>query len=720
MLTQDFKASIQSGATPGVAGGVTPGQPMTSEQFQSWSGSSTSAKPNYLQRVGQDISQNVKEGGEALSPYMTGEKNMTNTPPMTMAADISGVAKNVSSPLWSWLTAAVQPGAEAVAKNPQAQEFGKDVSAGAEQFTQDIKPVGAIAEGIEAFRTAHPDAARALENLFQTGINMTAVPGAKAVSTGIKTASEALKPAAETAEAAATRQATEAASKEAAAASQIKKISAKWTEPTIPGKSRNPGSFKAATAILKENPDIPQFLAQQKLNPYDHIEGIKDPRYNTLDTGAALREDAGQLSRDKLRTALRDADYSTQKTPVSDIVKRAIAASKQDPLRTPGQEEKIANDLTKEAGALQRKYPNGMNLSQMHDNKISYNANGGYKPVGTADNLKATMNRNLGGALQKIVEEKAPPELDVGGFNKYLSNYYKAADYLDALNTKKVPVSLASDIMHRGASVAGAIVGHHITGGMLGGVSGYVLGGTLEHLIEHLSPGMRGQFLRDLKIAHPEALQQIDAFIAKEEAARGTRLALPPGKAPGEPGAPTIQLPAAKSESSVMAVPAQKNPLSVNPKTGKFQTSYSSTPKGAIPANTKITAQNLPETTLYHGANAETAAKIRAGGFKPSTDMPGYGMVSLTSDAKTAENYANIGGKGEVMQVKIKPGAKIKEYSSMEEYEKAMEATGKKTAGEMESALDAQYDVVIVNSNPALGEKAGQLILAKPDAIQMP
>lgn len=565
MLNPDQLAMLKTNTQTTGAPGMAPGQAMTPEQAHQWIGGSSSTSQDIGTRVTQDIAarqQNVQDI-KAAPQSMPSKLLQTGGQAAGAALDIGGEAMK---------SAHVPEAIGALSKLPGP------VNA-AFQLLQSQPVQEAIASGkagYDAWKAGNPEAAGNLEAVVNIGSLIPIGAGAKVAEESAVTAAKgALTPVAETAEQTAARTASAKAAEAAQNQASIKKIADRWAQPTVPGKSRNPGSFKAASAILKQNPKITQFLAEQKINPYDHVEGIKDPRYNTIDTAASLREDAGQLSRDRLRVALKNADYSTQKTPVEDVLRRAVADAKQDPMRTPGQEEKMVADLAKEGEALQRKYPDGMTLTQMHDNKIPYAANGGYKPVGTEDNMKATMNRNMGSALQHMVEEKAPEGLDVRGFNRgYLSQYYKAADYLDALHTKKVPVSLASDIMHRSASVLGAVAGHTATGGMLGGVAGYVLGGTLEHLIEHLAPNMRGQFLQDLRVAHPEAVKQIDAYIASEKAAQGSRLALPPGKKPGEPGAPAIQLPAGEGKSSVTSVAAQKNPVSVNPKSGKFQTSY--------------------------------------------------------------------------------------------------------------------------------------------------
>lgn len=872
MLTQDFKQSIQSGtASPG---GTTasPGQPMTPEQFQQWSGGS-SQPSGYLQRVGEDIQSNIKEGGETLAPYLTNEKGIfSNETPGQGFADAASIAKNVTNPLWSLLTAATSPTISKIAQNPAVQGFGHNVALGAKQFASDIKPVGAAVD----IAKAHPTATKAASDLLQTGMNVGFLPlsgAARTVArTGAQAASDALKT---TPERAAQMETESAAAQQATHAAQLKSVADEWRSPTIQRNTPNPAQFNVARRVLTANPDAPETLVALRLHPAQYVE---NGRYATPDIAHSIREDAGQLSRDYLRPALREADLGTPKISVEPIYKKALANIAKDPLITPEEEESISQGIARGAALLEKKYPDGMKLSNMEDQKIAHGSRGGYRGDGSvADNNAAAAHRALSKALADTIGENVPPGVEYGKFKEYLSKLYGAADYLDALNNKRAPVTSLAAVARKSARIGGFLAGHAMGGGVLPGVAGYAIGGTLENVVENMTLSLRGKFLQALELTNPEALKSLSKYSAQEEAARAARPLLPPGKSPGTPGAPTIELPAAKGESSVTSIPAQKNPVSVNPKTGRFQTSYSSSPqeprinmntmianalsdtkesggstvdiygerptegysvsigkstehsipkeqftdvelrqyagrlydllkdskggnklgtwehegrvymdvvrvydkeadafaqadrigdtgyydfkgkntiltseakarlgingqsdeggvrrggtetsppsgapsigenqpqkvneKGVSPAG-EVTAKNLPKMTLYHGADSATAAKIKSGGFRPSTDMPGYGMVSLTSDAKVAQNYANIGGKGEVMKVRIKPNAKIKEYSSMEEYTKAMEATGKKTAGEMETALNAPYDVVKIND----------LILAKPEAIQL-
>lgn len=292
--------------------------------------------------------------------------------------------------------------------------------------------------------------------------------------------------------------------------------------------------FNKARDILSQSPDTPQFLAEQGLSPYDHIE---NGRYSTEDAATALRDTAGKMSADGLRPSLQVADYSTPKTPVSEITSKTISDIKKTKGSTPGAVAQQIANAEKEGAILEQKYPNGMSLENMHDEKITYAGNGKYSPVGDpAVNNTASMNRAFGRVLAKQVETKAPADVPVGDLNKYLSKYYQAADYLDALNTKKAPVSTLQYIAHKGAQVMGAGVGHAIGGGLLGGVGGYMIGGALEHALENMTTPLRASFIRNLEITHPEVVNKLQAYIQGQQ---GVNPGLPTPTAQQLPGEST-------------------------------------------------------------------------------------------------------------------------------------------------------------------------------------
>ena len=165
-------------------------------------------------------------------------------------------------------------------------------------------------------------------------------------------------------------------------------------------------------------------------------------------------------------------------------------------------------------------------------------------------------------------------------FNAELQKQYQAADYLDSLHGKKVPQSLVTKVARTTAKVIGAAAGHKLGGGILGGVGGYHIGGVLETAFEGLPNPVKGYFLQNLKTSNPLAFQKLIQYLGEQQAEQLTRLALPPARTIFAPAKSETTIQAEKNTpTNIKILPAQKHPVSVNPKTGKFQTSYSSMPK---------------------------------------------------------------------------------------------------------------------------------------------
>lgn len=344
----------------------------------------------------------------------------------------------------------------------------------------------------------------------------------------------------------------------------IEKIKAEWTRPTETPKP----TFNGARAVLEQDKTVPEFLAKQGIDPRVHIE---DGRYTTTDTAAALRADAGKLSKETLRPSLKIADYSTPKTPLEEAKNLAIQKAKKEFGVTSTNREAIIADIEKEFASLQKQHPDGLGLVDMHDGKITYAENAGYHPLKAAsENNTAVANRNIASAFQDLVEKKAPPEVPVGDFNSYLSKYYRSADYLDALNTKVAPVTLGQQIARGVAKFGGASLGAHLGGGIVSEFAGYQIGKAIELALENLTGPARQAFISNLEKTNPEAFLKVEKYLRETGTGANGMLALP---------APTsdtpIPLQGRTPTSGVEIVPAEKLPLPVqNTKTGKMQRQY--------------------------------------------------------------------------------------------------------------------------------------------------
>jgi len=304
---------------------------------------------------------------------------------------------------------------------------------------------------------------------------------------------------------------------------------ADWAKPTTvtkPTYSKPTDIFN--TAAAKGN-DIPTTLVKNGIRLADNVDG---GNYSTADSAANLRADAGKASSELLRPSLQMADYTTPKTSVQDIINSTIKDIKNSKGVTPGDLETQIAKAKSEGVALQNKYPDGMTLTEMHDNKITYNQNGKFSPIGDTNvNNVAAVNRSFGRTLSGIVQDKAPASVPVKEFNAELAKQYQAADYLDSLDGKKVPTSVLSKIAKTTAKVVGAAAGNAMGGGVLGGVGGYHIGGMVETMLENMPNPVKGHFLNTLEMTNPDAFNAIKNYVGAETMAQFQRRMLPAANA---------------------------------------------------------------------------------------------------------------------------------------------------------------------------------------------
>lgn len=333
-----------------------------------------------------------------------------------------------------------------------------------------------------------------------------------------------------------------------------------------------------AAKILTKSPEVADFLgSNQGLNPAAHIE---DGKFNTLDTADQLESVAGEMSARALRPSLQMADYYTPKAQVSDIVSGAVSDMRKSNSITDDDKDAIQALIEKKGAAISKNNPNGLDLATSHDNKITYAKNGKYSPIGTPSaNRIATANRYLGSAFGKDVETRAPSEFSVHDFNDQLSHYYKAADYLRALNGKTAPVTMAKHIARGIAKFGGAVIARHLIGGdLISDFAGYQIGKFLERHLENMTEPMRGQYLENIrKTASPEELTKIQNFLDTHKAGNPSI----PKLMPANSGTP-IPMEAIPTEPVPTVLSAKKGLPTQNPKTGRMQKVYTSegvTPK---------------------------------------------------------------------------------------------------------------------------------------------
>lgn len=349
------------------------------------------------------------------------------------------------------------------------------------------------------------------------------------------------------------------ATTDAVTAQGLSKVADEWKSPV---NSNTPG-FKIPSGILEKSPDVPSFLAEQGLNPFEHIDD--NGRYSTLDTADHLRQTAGADSNANMRTALKVADYGTEKTPVNELQTGAQKYASNGQNVTASDLESVGKNIADEVTSLENKYPKGMSLEQMHDERITYGKNGKFSPVGDKNvTNSARSNRAMADSLSNMIEAKAPKEIGYQGYNKYISNFYKAADYLDSLNGKRAPVSFKTSLIRTASKIGMAKVFETLPGGgIINSFMGYRIGKIVENALENMSKGQRNIFLKDLKVSDPVSYEKVKSFLENTTKEGNARLKLPAPKEKGTSPNPhimsTSEIQTADKQTSAEMIKAKYN-----------------------------------------------------------------------------------------------------------------------------------------------------------------
>lgn len=358
-------------------------------------------------------------------------------------------------------------------------------------------------------------------------------------------------------------------------ATELQKVSKDWTAPTEDPSAK----FDNARTILAENPGVGNTLASLGKNPFDHL--TEDGKFDTQSTADSIRNQNAVDSRTLIRPGLVAAEASVPAMPAQELLQPAIDSLNEEPNITPTLKIKITKIIRGMVNDTEEVHPEGLKLSTMMDERIAHDGNAGYSAIkSNADNNVAIANRALGNAYRTELIQRAPPELGIDNFQKTLSDRYRAADYIESLDGKKAPVSIARQVARYVAKIAGARAAKIFGGSdLIGEIVGYRIGGSLERFVENMTNPMRDAFLKDIKLKNPEAFERVKAYIDTIEQNAKTIIKLPPAPPIGEPGNPIITPIPKLVTPDFTAIPAKAISIK-DPKTGKFDKAFTSEGKG--------------------------------------------------------------------------------------------------------------------------------------------
>jgi hypothetical protein len=277
-----------------------------------------------------------------------------------------------------------------------------------------------------------------------------------------------------------------------------------------------------------------------------HDKIAEGGRYNTLDTVDNIRQGNYEVSDRIARPAIKAAEPGVPLVPVKDV--RAAMIKKvndiPDSQVTPEDRAKMLAIIHKRyspEGAMAQSHPNGLTLTNLHDNRIISQKNGGYKMGQSAsDALKAQLSREEGRVFADIFDKTIPEEVGMQAFRKELEQNFLLADYLESLHNKAIPANITKKAVRLFGKAIAATVGGKI-GGFPGAILGSQYGDMAFSAFQALPNPIKMRVLQNIKVEDPKIFKEIIEYIGKQDAEMLMRLRLPaPGQSSFKETPPTI------------------------------------------------------------------------------------------------------------------------------------------------------------------------------------
>ncbi len=309
----------------------------------------------------------------------------------------------------------------------------------------------------------------------------------------------------------------------------------------------NKAAYAKSTAIYNDAKSRGIDLEKMATKRGIIVDHLRDGNaYNTLETADALRDFNYEASKKIGRPAIKAAQQGVQRVPVADVRDQMIRkindmpASQVEATDREGFIEAI-NKKYGPNGAEARAHPNGYNLEDLHDNRISRQQKGKYLPGQPAsDAINAQRSREEGRVFGEIFDDNLPPNSPLIAFRKEQEANFRLADYLEKLHTKRVPQGIVGKSIRLFGRGLGGVIGSKV-GGFPGFLVGSRGGDILFDSFETFPNPIKTAVLESLKAENPKAFRDLVAYIGQAEAERLARKALPgPGQTSFKEVPPTL------------------------------------------------------------------------------------------------------------------------------------------------------------------------------------
>lgn len=529
----------------------------------------TEEKPSIGRSIlGQSLDQ-FKKGRQQVKEAMT-------TPDFTDAAQLYG--KGILSQTAGGLRAAGSPFEWAFNK---ATDLVKKVPAIEEAFDKTDDAINFVADkisnikGLQEFMVKNPDADQVVSDLITIGGSIAGGPKVKQGASAVKSKiGQVIEP----------------------VTSKIKsKLEDKIVKSNIDDWERIGGDYVKTSKLLdreqamKKSGTVPesfkdttQFLSELGIEPKSLIE---DGKYNKANQVADTIYNSAKQYDDLLTEQLKVSQQSQMPVKILDELSPDIdRLIDSDSFFTAGEKLLAKNYAEREMNALNNNFKKGIELDKLNIEKGKYWRKK-YDISTPNSGVQTKVSGYIGTAMKDLIEAKAG-DANVIELNGLLGNYYKSAKFLQELDGKKPKLTKGMKLGRGIVKGVGIATGESLFG-IKGGIAGYLLSNSIVHMLENSSNPLKGFILRNLEKKNAKAYTEAVKWLGEKEVERLKRLALPEGKIIEEPivmggdnaygqKVDASGIPIAPEQKPIEILEAKKNPVSVNPKTNKFQKSYNS------------------------------------------------------------------------------------------------------------------------------------------------
>jgi len=383
------------------------------------------------------------------------------------------------------------------------------------------------------------------------------------------------------------------------AINELEQKYSEWMSGTTPGKKKVDKLGAKTDALNRagtEGQTPMRVLAEDGVIP--NRQGTK---LDTFEQAKQYREKITPF-REANRSALKELEASTPPVSLNELEAKSIARARTPENINSGKATDMEKQIRKEFDKLRAEYPSGnIPITVVDDIKTARWDNVfKNKSLVEADALAKNSEYAIAKAFQKEIENIAAKSgnVDVAQLNREIGSRLDAAKYLEDLNGKTIK---GGRLLKYVTTAIGSSMGQSLAGKFIGALGGNLVGELI--IANNVASPLKRMILKNLQAKDPAAYTKTIEWLSKQKLDQETRLLIgaPEGKTPIPLGGETFigpkvgpdGKPIILKQGGANIIPAQKNPVSVNPSTGKFQTSYSSSNQSKSPTS----QQTKPATT---------------------------------------------------------------------------------------------------------------------------